>query len=69
MLYETAVRSAMGDEHIMANYLPIILDQAGHQWLVGLPENHFDTWQDLRQDFIDNFIATCEQPSNKYDLQ
>ena len=26
-------------------------------------------WQELKQAFIDNFIATCEQPGNKYDLQ
>ena len=30
---------------------------------------YFDSWQELKQAFIDNFIATCEQPSNKYDLQ
>jgi len=25
--------------------------------------------EELRQAFIDNFIATCEQPGNKYDLE
>jgi hypothetical protein len=29
-LYEIAVRSPTGDEHIMANYFPVVLDQAGH---------------------------------------
>ena len=29
-LYEIAVRSAAGDEHVMANYFPVVLDQAGH---------------------------------------
>jgi len=53
----------------MANYFPIVLDQAGHQWLLGLPKNLFDSWEELRQAFIDNFIATCEQPGNKYDLE
>ena len=67
-LYEIAVRSATGDEHVMANYFPVVLDQAGHQWLLGLPEDSFDSWEELRQAFIDNFIATCEQPRNKYDL-
>jgi len=68
-LYEIAVRSAAGDEHVMANYFPVVLDQAGHQWLLGLPEDSFDSWEELRQAFIDNFIATCEQPGNKYDLE
>ena len=68
-LYEIAVRSAAGDEHVMANYFPVVLDQAGHQWLLGLPEDSFDYWEELRQAFIDNFITTCEQPRNKYDLE
>ena len=53
----------------MANYFPVILDQAGHQWLLGLPEDSFDSWEELCQAFIDNFITTCEQPGNKYDLK
>jgi len=53
----------------MANYFLVVLDQAGHQWLLGLREDSFDSWEELRQEFIDNFIATCEQPGNKYDLE
>ena len=68
MLYETACRLAMADEHIMSNYFPVTVGHAGHQWLVSLPANYFDSWQELKQAFIDNFIATCEQPDNKYDL-
>jgi hypothetical protein len=68
-LYETACRSAMGDEHVMANYFPVVVSPVGHQWLVSLPENQFDSWYALRQAFIENFIATCEQPGNKYDMQ
>ena len=68
-LYEIVVRSAAGNEHVMANYFPVVLDQAGHQWLLGLPEDSFDSWEELRQAFIDNLIATCEQPGNKYDLE
>jgi hypothetical protein len=59
----------MGDEHVMANYFPVVVGPVGHQWLVSLPENHFDSWYALRQAFVENFIATCEQPNNKYDLQ
>lgn len=68
-LYEIVVWSAIGDEHVMANYFPVVLDQAGHQWLIGLPEDSFDSSEELRQAFINNFIATCEQPRNKYDLE
>ena len=53
----------------MANYFKVVLDQASHQWLLGLPEDSFDSWEELRQAFIENFIATYEQPGNKYDLE
>jgi hypothetical protein len=47
----------------------MVVGPVGHQWLVSLLENHFDSWYALRQTFVENFIATCEQPGNKYDLQ
>jgi len=68
-LHKIVVWSATGDEHVMVNYFPIVLDQADHQWLLGLLENQFNSWEELCQAFIDNFIATYEQPSNKYDLE
>jgi len=69
MLYEIAIRSAIGDEHIMANYFSIVLNQVGHQWLLGLLEYQFDTWEELHHAFINNFIGTYEQLRNKYDHQ
>jgi hypothetical protein len=33
----------------MANYLSVLLDQAGHQWLLSLLENQFDSWAQLKQ--------------------
>jgi hypothetical protein len=41
-------RSAMGDEHVMTNYFPVVVGPVGHQWLVSLLENHFDSWYALR---------------------
>jgi hypothetical protein len=59
----------MDDEHVMANYFPVVVGPVGHQWLVSLLKNHVDSWYALRQAFVENFIATYEQPDNKYDLQ
>ena len=59
----------MANEHVMSNYFPVAVGHAGLQWLVSLSANYFDSWQELKQAFIDNFIATCEQPGNKYDLK
>jgi hypothetical protein len=50
----------MGDEHVMANYFPVVVGPVGHQWLVSLPKNQFDSWYALRRAFIENFIATYE---------
>jgi hypothetical protein len=47
----------------------MVVGPVGHQWLVSLLENQLDSWYALRQAFVENFIATCEQPGNKYDLQ
>jgi hypothetical protein len=33
----------MGDEHVMANYFLVVVGLVGHQWLVSLLENHFDS--------------------------
>ena len=48
MLYETACRSAMADEHVMSNYFPVTIGHVGHQWPVSLLANYFDSWQDLK---------------------
>jgi hypothetical protein len=32
-------------------------------------EDSIDTWAQLRRAFIGNYMATCQQPSNKYDLE
>lgn len=67
-LYETACRANLADEHVMANYFPVAVGHAGHQWLISQLADFFNSWWELMQDFIDNFITTCDQPNNKYDL-
>jgi hypothetical protein len=43
-LYEIAVRAAHGDEDVMANYLPVVINQSTNQWLLSLREGSIDTW-------------------------
>jgi hypothetical protein len=40
-----------------------------NQWPLSLRGGSIDTWAQLRRAFIDNYMATCQQPSNKYDLE
>jgi hypothetical protein len=53
----------------MANYLPVVINQSVNLWLLSLWEGSIDTWAQLRRAFIDNYMATCQQPGNKYDLE
>ena len=38
-LYEITVKAAGEDEDIMANYLPVMLNQSTNNWLLSLQEN------------------------------
>jgi hypothetical protein len=40
--YELAIRAAHGDEDMMANYLPVIINQSANQWLLSLREGSID---------------------------
>ena len=53
----------------MANYVPIMLSQSTNNWLMGLGEDSIEYWDDLKRVFIENYMATCQQPSIKYDLE
>jgi hypothetical protein len=67
--YEIAVLAMRGDEDIMANYLPILLDQSANNWLLNLQENSIHSWDDLKQAFTVNYLATYEHLATKYDLE
>lgn len=42
-LYEIAVRAVGGSEDVMANYLPVVINQSVNQWLLSLKEGSIDT--------------------------
>ena len=53
----------------MANNLPIMLSQSTNNWLMGLEEDSIKSWDDLKRVFIENYMAMCQQPGMKYDLE
>ena len=53
---------------MLANYLPMCMEQAGRLWLQSLPEKSISSWGDLTKKFVENFQATCEKPGNYFDL-
>jgi hypothetical protein len=58
-LYEIIVRAAGGDKDVVANYLPMVINQSSNQWLLNMREGSINTWAKLRKAFIDNYMATC----------
>ena len=68
-LYEIAVRAAGGNTDVMANYLSIMLSQSANNWLMGLREDSIKSWDDLKKAFVENYMAMCQQPDMKYDLE
>jgi hypothetical protein len=58
-LYKIIVQAVGGNEDVMANYLPVVINQSAKQWLLSLREGSINTWAELRKDFIDNYMATC----------
>ena len=67
-LYEITMRATGESEDVMANYLPIMLNQSMNNWLLSLWKNSIQSWDDLKKVFTENYMATCEQPGTKYDL-
>ena len=46
-----------------------MLSQTANNSLMGLREDSIESWDDLKKVFIENFMATCQQPGTKYDLE
>ena len=68
-LYEIAVRATGGNSDVMVNYLHVMLSQMANNWLMGLREDSIESWDDLKKVFVKNYMAMCQQPSTKYDLE
>ena len=39
------------------------------QLAYGLREDSIESWDDLKKVFVKNYMATCQQPGTKYDLE
>ncbi|XP_066373464.1 uncharacterized protein [Miscanthus floridulus] len=46
-----------------------MLNQSANNWLLSLWDNSIRSWDDLKKVFTDNYMAMCEQPGTKYDLE
>ena len=67
-IYTTAVRAAIGGEHVMANYLPTVLEGSARSWLLNQPQESIYSWQRLCDLVLANFLGTYNFPGKKDDL-
>ena len=66
--YATAGTTARGDTSVMANYLPIMLMPTAMNWLMSLAPDSIGSWEQLKNVFTDNYMATYTRPGTKHDL-
>ena len=68
-LYTVSIQAAGGDDKVMANWLSMALKDSALSWLMNLPENTIDTWEDLCKVFVANFKGTYERALTYNDLR
>jgi hypothetical protein len=68
-LYEIAIHTASRSNDVMANYLLVMLNQSANNWLLSLRLDSIGSWEDLKRAFVANYMAMCEHPGTKYDLE
>ena len=64
-----AIQAAGGNDKVMANWFPRALKDASLSWLMNLPENTIDTWEELCKCFVANFKGTYERGLTYNDLR
>ena len=63
------MRATGESEDVMANYLPIMLNQSVNNWLLSLRDDSIRAWDDLKKVFTENYMAIYEHPDTKYNLE
>jgi hypothetical protein len=57
------------DDLFVIQFLPIYLADSARAWLVHLPRNIMNSWDDLRGIFTGNFQGTYVRSGNPWDLK
>ena len=56
------------DDFIICN-LPLFLADSVRTWLEHLPPDRIQSWADLKEIFVGNFLGTYAHPRNPWDLK
>ena len=63
------MRATGRSDDVMANYLPIMVNQSTNNWLLSLRDHSIRHWDDLKKVFTENYMANYKQPGTKYDVE
>ena len=64
-----AIQAAGGDDKVMANWFSMPLKDSALSWLMNLPDDSIDSWEDLCRRFVANFKGTHERYLTYNDLR
>jgi hypothetical protein len=66
--YSVAIEVSGGSNSTKALYFPVALESTPLTWLESLKPNPIDSWEDLKQAFIDNFQVSKIRAGTHHDL-
>jgi hypothetical protein len=66
--YSTAIEVAGGSDTTKVVYFPMALEPAPLTWLESLPNDSIDSWEGLKNVFIDNFQGAITRAGTWHDL-
>jgi hypothetical protein len=66
--YSVAIEILGGSNSTKALYFPVALESTPLMWLKSLKPNSIDSWEDLKQAFIDNFQGSMIRVGTHHDL-
>ena len=68
-LYTTSIQAAGGGDKVMANWFSHALRDSALSWLLNLPEDCVNSWEELCKQFVSNFKGTYERALTHNDLR
>jgi hypothetical protein len=68
-VYQTVIEATGGDDWVKTNFQHTTLTEIARSWLINLPEESINSWDQLCAMFIKNFQGTYERPSTAETLK
>ena len=66
--YLLAMGFAGHNSLLAARYLPLVMEGTSLHWTQGLRPGSIDSWEDMRQAFVNHFAGSCNEATSIGDL-